>query len=86
MVSGHRDVLGVMKTEAQSGADPELKAFAGKATSTVQAHLTHALDVQRAAREDGDGLSLASRLSTRCRLCQTHRLEGGPLQSLRPRS
>jgi len=48
MVSGHRDVLGVMKTEAQSGTDPELKAFAGKASSTVEAHLTHALDVQRA--------------------------------------
>ena len=47
MVSGHRDVLGVMKTEEQSGTDPELKAFAGKAASTVQAHLTHALDVQR---------------------------------------
>jgi putative membrane protein len=48
MVSGHRDVLGVMKTEAQSGTDPELKAFAGKASSTVEAHLTHALEVQRA--------------------------------------
>ena len=47
MVSGHRDVLEVMKTEAQSGADPEVKAFAAKAASTVPAHLTHALDVQR---------------------------------------
>jgi len=46
MVSGHREVLEVMKTEAQSGADAEVKAFAAKATSTVQAHLTHALEVQ----------------------------------------
>jgi len=28
-------------------ASPELKAFAAKASSTVQAHLTHALEVQR---------------------------------------
>ena len=47
MVAGHREVLGVMKAEAESGADPELKAFASKASSTVQAHLTHALDVQK---------------------------------------
>jgi len=47
MVSGHRDVLGVMQAEAQSGSDAELKAFAAKASSTVQAHLTHALEVQR---------------------------------------
>ena len=47
MVSGHREVLGVMKTQAESGADAELKAFAAKASSTVQAHLTHALEVQK---------------------------------------
>jgi putative membrane protein len=47
MVSGHKEVLGVMKTEAQSGGDAEVKAFAAKASSTVQAHLTHALDVQK---------------------------------------
>ena len=47
MVSGHTEVLAVMKFEAKAGADPELKAFASKATSTVQAHLTHALDVQK---------------------------------------
>jgi putative membrane protein len=47
MVTGHREVLEVMKTEAQSGADAELKGFASKAASTVQAHLTHALDVQK---------------------------------------
>ena len=47
MVSGHRDVLGVMQAEAQSGSDAELKAFAAKASSTVQTHLTHALEVQR---------------------------------------
>ena len=47
MVSGHREVLGMMKAEIQIGADPELKAFASKAASTVEAHLTHALDVQK---------------------------------------
>ena len=39
MVSGHRDVLGVMKTEAESGTDPELKAFAAKHLPHLQEHL-----------------------------------------------
>lgn len=47
MVDGHRKVLDVVKAEAQSNGDAELKAFATKASSSVQAHLTHALDVQR---------------------------------------
>jgi putative membrane protein len=46
MVSGHREVLGVVKTHAQSGGDAEVKAWATKASSSVQAHLTHALEVQ----------------------------------------
>ena len=47
MVSGHIEVLGVVKTHAQSGGDAEVKAWATKATSSVQAHLTHAQEVQR---------------------------------------
>ena len=42
MVSGHREVLTEVRTEAQSGSDPEVKAWAAKASSVVQAHLTHA--------------------------------------------
>jgi putative membrane protein len=47
MVNGHRDVLGVVKAHAQSGGDAEVKAWATRASSSVQAHLTHAQDVQR---------------------------------------
>jgi putative membrane protein len=46
MVNGHREVLGVVKAQAQSGGDAEVKAWATKATSSVQAHLTHAQKVQ----------------------------------------
>lgn len=42
MVSGHREALAEVRTEAQSGSDAEVKAWAGKASSVVQAHLTHA--------------------------------------------
>ena len=42
MVKGHTEVLAEVKTEAQSGGDPDVKAWAAKASSTVQAHLTHA--------------------------------------------
>ena len=47
MVDGHRGVLADVRTEAQSGSDPDVKAWAMKASSTVQAHLTHAQDQQR---------------------------------------
>lgn len=47
MVSGHREVLGVVKTHAQSGGDADVKAWAAKASASVQAHLTHAQEVQR---------------------------------------
>ena len=42
MVNGHREVLNLVKTEAQSGSDADLKAWASKTSSAVQAHLTHA--------------------------------------------
>ena len=47
MVDGHRAALTDVRAEAQSGADPDVKAWASKASSTVQAHLTHAQDQQR---------------------------------------
>lgn len=47
MVNGHREALAEVRTEAQSGADPDVKAWATKASSTVQAHLMHAEDQQR---------------------------------------
>ena len=47
MVQGHRGALMDVKQEAQSGADPDVKAWAMKASTTVQAHLTHAEEQQR---------------------------------------
>jgi putative membrane protein len=47
MVDGHGKVLTEVRTEAESGADPDVKAWATKASSTVQAHLTHAQNQQR---------------------------------------
>ena len=47
MVKGHTAVLAEVKTEAQSGGDADVKAWASKASSTVQAHLTHAEKQQR---------------------------------------
>jgi putative membrane protein len=47
MVDGHGKVLTEVRAEAQSGADPDVKAWATKASSTVQAHLTHAQKQQR---------------------------------------
>ena len=42
MVNGHREVLTEVRTEAKSGSDTDVKTWAGKASSVVQAHLTHA--------------------------------------------
>ena len=47
MVDGHRQALSEVRTEAQSGSDADVKAWATKASSVVQAHLTHAQDQQR---------------------------------------
>jgi len=47
MVMGHGEALTEVKTEAQSGSDPEVKAWAMKASSVVQAQLTHAQDLQK---------------------------------------
>jgi len=47
MVMGHGEALSEVKTEAQSGTNPDVKAWAMKASSTVQAHLTHAQHLQQ---------------------------------------
>jgi putative membrane protein len=47
MVMGHQTVAKKMMTEANSGADPELKAFAAKTVPTVQSHLKMAQDIQK---------------------------------------
>jgi putative membrane protein len=47
MVSGHQTVAKNMMTEASSGTDPELKAFAAKILPTVQMHLKMAQDIQK---------------------------------------
>jgi putative membrane protein len=38
-VAGHRDALTLFQTEAQSGSDPALKAYAGETVPTLQSHL-----------------------------------------------
>ena len=47
MVTGHQTVAKNMMTEANGGADSELKAFAAKTLPTVQSHLKMAQDIQK---------------------------------------
>jgi putative membrane protein len=47
MAKGHRELLPSVKAHAQSGADAEVKAWATKASSSIEAHLVHAEKVQR---------------------------------------
>ncbi len=47
MVDGHRKVAAAVRTESQSGSDPELKAWATKTLPKVEAHLKHAETVNR---------------------------------------
>jgi len=47
MVDGHRKVAADVRKESQSGADPDLKAWAGKILPTVEAHLKQAETVNR---------------------------------------
>ena len=47
MAKGHHDLLPVVRGHAQTGADAELKAWASKVSSSVEAHMTHAEKVQR---------------------------------------
>jgi putative membrane protein len=47
MVDGHKKVAADLRKESQSGADSDLKAWAGKTLPTVEAHLKQAETVNR---------------------------------------
>jgi putative membrane protein len=47
MVAGHREAVAAVRTESQTGADPDVKAWAVQTLPTIEAHLTHAQNVQR---------------------------------------
>jgi len=47
MVSAHRGTVATFQTELQSGSDSGIKAWATKTLPTVEAHLTHAQQVQK---------------------------------------
>ena len=47
MVDGHRKVAADVRKESQSGADPDLKAWAAKALPTVETHLKQAETINR---------------------------------------
>lgn len=47
MVDGHRKVAADFRKQSQSGADSDLKAWAGKTLPTVEAHLKQAETVNR---------------------------------------
>ena len=47
MVSGHQTVASKIMSEANSGTDPQLKAFAAKTLPTVQSHLKMAQEIQK---------------------------------------
>jgi putative membrane protein len=61
MVTGHQTVGNNMRTEAASGADPQLKAFATKAIPTVQSHLKMALEIQKEVASPGSVLKLVEK-------------------------
>jgi putative membrane protein len=46
MVADHKKTLALMQAEAQSGTDPELKAFAAKTAPVVQHHLDEITRIQ----------------------------------------
>lgn len=46
MVEGHQKTLALMQSEASSGKDAELKAFAAKTAPVVQMHLTEITKIQ----------------------------------------
>lgn len=47
MVTGHQTAENNMRTEADRGADPQLKAFAAKTIPMVLGHLKVALEIQK---------------------------------------
>lgn len=46
MVEGHQKMLSLMRTEASTGVDANLKDFAAKTAPVVQTHLEHAQRLQ----------------------------------------
>jgi putative membrane protein len=50
MVADHKKTLALMQSEAQSGTDPELKAFAAKTAPVVQEHLDKITKIQAALK------------------------------------
>jgi putative membrane protein len=50
MVADHKKTLALMQAEAQSGTDPELKAFAAKTAPVVQEHLDKITKIQAALK------------------------------------
>ena len=47
MVKDHEEDVEEFETQANKGADPEIKAFAGKALQTLQSHLQMAREVAK---------------------------------------
>ncbi len=47
MVKGHQEVIARFKQEAQSGTDPEMKAWAQSKIATLEHHLMMAQDLQK---------------------------------------
>ena len=47
MVMGHQEAVTDFTAEANSGADPQVKAFAAKTLPTIQGHLKMAQDLQK---------------------------------------
>jgi putative membrane protein len=50
MVEGHQKMLSLMRTEASTGVDANLKDFATKTATVVQTHLEHAKRLQSGLR------------------------------------
>jgi len=46
MVRDHQETIAKFSTQAQTGSDPEVMAFAKETLPTLQAHLQHAQSIQ----------------------------------------
>jgi putative membrane protein len=53
MVNGHRQAVAAFRTEAKTGKDPDIKAFAEKTLPTVQDHLKVAQSLSKAVGTSG---------------------------------
>ena len=50
MVKDHKEVVALFEKEANKGDDPDTKAWAAKTLPTLQGHLTHAQEMQKAMK------------------------------------